>query len=180
MREAPLTDRQATDEALYGSCASRVRGLEVTAQAKDESRTRGGGGATMNSTSTELDFTRRRGMKVTMKVLVIGVLGLAGLLVPVGYVHALDNEASCAKGGWVLCKNGKCGTNYCTCGGKTLNPGEFCNKEREGKLRAFWCDGCSGNMVQSITRQPTLPQLRPSVPPRRVTPPAGGTLQKSP
>jgi hypothetical protein len=119
-------------------------------------------------------------MRGIVKGFVIGVLGLAGLLVPVGYVHALDNAESCAKGGWVLCKNGKCGTNYCTCGGKTLPPGELCTKVREGKPQQFMCDGCSGNMVQMITRQPTLPQLRPSVPPRRVTPPAGGTLQKSP
>ena len=47
MREAPLTDRQKTDEVLYGSCAPRVGGREVTAQSKEGSWTRRQGGAVM-------------------------------------------------------------------------------------------------------------------------------------
>jgi hypothetical protein len=119
-------------------------------------------------------------MRAIVKGFVIGVLGLAGLLVPVGNAQAVDNTASCAAGGWVLCKSGKCGTNYCTCGGKTLQPGDNCTKERDGKPQQFWCDGCSGNMVQGIKGQSPLPQLKQSVPLHPVTPPAGGTQQKAP
>jgi len=187
MREARLTDRQKHEKDPYGSYAPRVRGREVTAQSKDGSQTRRGGAA-MNSTATELEFTRRRAMRGIMKGFVIGVLGLAGLLVPVGYVHALDNTESCAKAGWVLCENGKCGTTHCVCNGKALAPGETCTKMIEEKHIFYYCDGCSGKMLDVRTPQPNLQlrtpqpnlQLTPAVPPSRVKPPAGGTLQKSP
>jgi hypothetical protein len=177
MREASLTDRQKTDEALYGSYDPRVGGREVAAQSKDGSHTRRGGAA-MNSTAAELDFTRRRAMRAIVKGFVIGVLGLAGLLVPVGYVHALDNAESCGKQGFILCRDGKCGSRKCTCNGKTLTPGDSCSKKVGTKTTFYYCDGCTGKMLQVITRQPTLPQLTPSVPPSQVKPPAGGTLQK--
>jgi len=45
MREAAMTNKQKTDETLYGSYAPRVRGCEVTTQSKDGSRTKGGGAA---------------------------------------------------------------------------------------------------------------------------------------
>jgi hypothetical protein len=80
MREAPLTDRQKTDMSFYGSCAPRVGGRGVTAQSKDGQRTRRGGGAAMNSTATELSFTRRRAMRAFVKVFVVWALGLAVLL----------------------------------------------------------------------------------------------------
>jgi len=186
MREALLTDRQKTDEALYGSYALRVRGREVTAQSKDGSRTTRGGGAAMNSTATELEFTRRSAMRAIVKGFVIGVLGLAGLLVPVGYVHALDNAESCGKQGVVLCKDGTCGSRKCSCGGKLLKPGEECSNTLAGKTYFYVCDGCSGKVIPMQLRTPktTRPglvpqgQLTPTTPTRRVTPPAGGTLQK--
>ncbi len=185
MREAPLTDRQRTDEALYGSYDPRVGGREVRAQSKDGSRTRGGGTA-MNSTATELEFTRRRAMRGIVKVFVIGILGLAGLLVPVGYVHALDNAESCGKQGFLLCNDQTCGSRKCSCGGKLLKPGEECSNTLAGKTYFYVCDGCSGKVIpmQLRTPQRTRPglvpqgELTPTVPPRRVTPPAGGTLQK--
>jgi hypothetical protein len=107
-------------------------------------------------------------MRGIVKVFVIGVLGLAWLLVPLGYVHALDNTASCAKEGYILCKDGACGRRTCTCEGKTLKPGDTCNTWVGGKLNITYCDGCSGKMLQVITRQP----------PRQVAPSTGGTLQK--
>lgn len=73
MREAPLTDRQKTDEALYGSYAPRVRGREVTAQSKDGSRTTRGGGAAMNS---------KNAFGSAMLVLVAALFGVVGLTVP--------------------------------------------------------------------------------------------------
>ncbi len=117
-------------------------------------------------------------MRGIVKVFVIGILGLAGLLVPVGYVHALDNADSCGKQGFILCKDGKCGSHKCSCDGKALTPGDTCNKLVGGKRYFYYCDGCSGKMIQLITRQPNLPQLTPSVPPSQVKPPAGGTLQR--
>jgi hypothetical protein len=107
-------------------------------------------------------------MRAIVKVFVSGILGLAWLLVPVGYVHALDNTASCAKEGFILCKDGACGRRNCACDGKTLKPGEDCKKWSGGKLYIYYCDGCSGKMLQVITRQP----------PRQVAPSPGGTLQK--
>ncbi len=79
--------------------------------------------------------------------------GLVGLLVPVGYVQAVPTETvqSCSAGGWLLCKSGKCGTNYCVCNGKTLAPGEDCRKKVGGKTFYFYCDGCSGKVVPLIT-----------------------------
>jgi len=135
----------------------------------------------MNSTAIELEFTRRRAMRGIVKGFVIGVLGLAGLLVPVGYVHALDNAESCGKQGFILCSDGKCGSRKCTCNNKVLTPGAHCTNTLGGKTYHYYCDGCSGKMIpmQLRTPQPNL-QLTPSVPPSRVTPPAGGTLQKSP
>jgi hypothetical protein len=89
MREAALTDRQKTEKGLYGSCAPRVRGREVTARSKDGSRTKQGGGAAMNSTATELEFTRRRAMRAIVKGLVVGTLGLAVLFGSAGVSLAL-------------------------------------------------------------------------------------------
>jgi len=125
-------------------------------------------------------------MRGIMKVFVIGTVGLVGLLVPIGYVHALDNTASCAKEGFILCKDGACGRRTCTCDGKTLKPGEDCAKTEGGKNVYYYCDGCSGKMTQVISRQPTRPglgvtpqgQLTPTTPTRPVKPPTGGTLQK--
>ncbi len=58
------------------------------------------------------------------------------------------------------------------CGDKTCD--YSCKKDKNGK--SFDCQG-----VAVIVRSPsTLPQLTPSVPKSRVTPPAGGALQKSP
>jgi hypothetical protein len=178
MREAPLTDSQKTDKDLDGSYPSRVGTREVTARLKDGSWTkRGRGGAAMNSTATELEFTRRRAMRGIVKGFVIGVLGLAGLLVPVGYVHAVPK--SCNGGRYIVCGDGTCGRRSCSCNGKTLTPGADCTKT-DGKI--YYCDGCSGKMkpIGLRTPQPILPQLQltPSVPPSQVKPPAGGTLQK--
>jgi len=125
-------------------------------------------------------------MRAIVKGIVIGTLGLAWLLVPVGYVHALDNAESCAKEGFILCKDGACGRRTCTCQGKTLKPGEDCKRWEGGKLKIDFCDGCSGKMTQVISRQPTRPglgvvpqgQLTPTTPPTQAKPPAGGTLQK--
>jgi hypothetical protein len=69
MRDAAMTDRQKTDEALYGSYAPRVRGREVTAQSKNKSRTRRKGGAAMNS---------KIAFRSAMLALVAVVLGVAG------------------------------------------------------------------------------------------------------
>ncbi len=109
-------------------------------------------------------------MKAIVKGVVIGVLGLAGLLVPVGYAHALDNTASCAKQGFILCNDGKCGSRKCYCNNKVLTPGESCTKTLGGKSYFYYCDGCTGKMISVI--KPTTPQ------PGLVKPPAGGTLQK--
>ena len=106
-------------------------------------------------------------MRAIVKVLVIGVLGLVGLLVPVGYVHALDNAESCGKQGYLLCSDGKCGSRSCYCNNKVLKPGDECIKTLGGKQYIYYCDGCTGKMIPLITRQPTP-----------VKPPAGGTLQK--
>ena len=76
MREAPLTDGQKTDRDLYVSYASRVGGRGVTAQSKDGSHTRRKGGAAMNSSATELEFTRRRAMRAIVKVFVGWTRGL--------------------------------------------------------------------------------------------------------
>ncbi len=108
-------------------------------------------------------------MRAIVKGVVIGVLGLAWLLVPVGYVHALDNTQSCAKQGFILCQDGKCGSRKCYCNNKVLSPGETCIKTLGGKTYFYFCDGCTAKMIQVITRQPS-----------QVKPPAGGTLQKSP
>jgi hypothetical protein len=186
MREVPLTDRQKTEKGLYGSYAPRVRGREVAAQSKDGSQTRRGGAA-MNSTATELEFTRRRAMRGIVKGFVIGILGLAGLLVPVGYVHALDSKESCGQQGFILCKDGACGSRKCWCNNKVLTPGETCSNTLAGKTYFYYCDGCSGKVISVIkpkTPQRTRPglvpqgQLTPTTPTRRVAPPAGGTLQK--
>ena len=178
MRKASLTDRQKTDEALYGSYAPRVSGREVTVGSKDGSQTRRGGAA-MNSTATELTFTRRRAMRTIVKGFVIGVLGLAGFLVPVGYVHALDNAESCGKQGFILCKDGACGSRKCWCEGKLLTPGETCSNTLAGKTYFYYCDGCSGKVISVIkpktpqrTRPGLVPQgeLTPTVPPGGVKP----------
>jgi hypothetical protein len=171
MREAPLTDSQKTDKDLDGSYPSRVGTREVTARLKDGSWTkRGRGGAAMNSTATELEFTRRRAMRGIVKGFVIGILGLAGLLVPVGYVHALDSKESCGQQGFILCKDGACGSRKCWCNNKVLTPGETCSNTLAGKTYFYMCDGCSGKVVTVI--KPTTPQRG------LVKPPAGGTLQK--
>lgn len=188
MREAPLTDRQKTEKGLYGSYALRVGGREVTAPSKDGSRTTRGGGAAMNSTATELTFTRRRAMRGIVKGFVIGTLGLAGLLVPVGYVHAVDNTQSCFKQGFILCGDGKCGSHKCYCDNKLLTPGETCIKMLGGKYYFFMCDGCSGKVIAVKTTQPTRPgltapgaatqgELAPTVPPSGPRAPVGGPVQ---
>lgn len=177
MREAPRIDRQKHEKDLYGSYAPRVSGREVTARSKYGSRTRRGGGAAMNSTVTELELTRRRAMRAIVKGVVIGVLGLAWLLVPVGYVHAVPK--SCNGGRYIVCSNGKCGRQTCTCNGKTLTPGSDC--KIGGKIH--YCDGCSGKMkpIELRTPQQIRPglvpqgQLTPTTPPTQVKPPAGGT-----
>jgi hypothetical protein len=107
-------------------------------------------------------------MRGIVKVFAIGAMGLVGLLVPVGYVHALDNTASCAKEGYILCKDGACGRRNCTCDGKTLKPGDHCSRTSGGKTTFYYCDGCSGKMLQVIKPQPR----------RQVAPAPGGTLQK--
>jgi len=44
-------------------------------------------------------------MRAIVKGFVIGTLGLAWLLVPVGYVYPVDNTTeSCSKQGFLLCK----------------------------------------------------------------------------
>jgi hypothetical protein len=121
--------------------------------------------------SNSLVFTRRRAMRGIVKVLVIGVLGLAGLLVPAGYVHALDNYESCRKQGYALCEDGKCGNRSCYCNNKVLKPGEDCTKTLGGKHYMFICNGCSGKMEPVALR---TPQQTPA------KPPAGGTLQRKP
>ena len=133
----------------------------------------------MNSTAIELEFTRRRAMRGIVKGFVIGILGLTGLLVPVEYVHALDNAESCGKQGFILCSDGKCGSQKCTCNNKVLSPGADCSNTLGGKTYRYYCDGCSGKVIPLPiqTPQPSLPQLTPSVPPSRVKPPAGGTVQ---
>jgi hypothetical protein len=110
-------------------------------------------------------------MRAIVKGVVIVVLGLAWLLVPVGYVHALDNYESCREQGYVLCEDGKCGSRTCTCDGKTLKPGDDCTKLVGGKRYLYLCDGCSGKMEPVALR---TPQRTPA------KPPAAGTLQKSP
>lgn len=179
MREAPRIDRQKHEKDLYGSYAPRVRGREVTAQSRDGSQTRRGGAA-MNSTATELTFTRRRAMRGIVKGVVIGILGLAWLLVPVGYAHAVPK--SCNGGRYIVCPNGRCGRSTCKCDGKVLTPGADCRIN--GKIH--YCDGCSGKMLPLELRTPQqirpglVPQgeLTPSVPPSQVKPPAGGTQQR--
>ncbi len=89
MRETPLTDREKTDKGLYGSYAPRVGGRGVTAQSKGGPRTRRGGGAAMNSTVTELEFTRRRAMRGIVKIFVIAVFAAAILAL----VTATPSEA---------------------------------------------------------------------------------------
>lgn len=127
-------------------------------------------------------------MRGIVKVFVIGILGLAGLLVPVGYVHAVDNAESCGKQGFILCKDGGCGSRKCSCQGKILTPGETCSNTLAGKTYFYMCDGCTGKLgpLQARTPQPTRPglgvvpqgELTPTAPTRQVTPPTGGTLQK--
>lgn len=178
MREASLTDRQKTDEDLYGSYAPRVGGREVTAQSKDGSHTRRGGAA-MNSTATELDFTRRRAMRGIVRAFVVGTLGLAWLLVPVGDVHAVPK---CDTKRYIVCPGGKCGNRTCSCDGKTLQPGADCLIDK----KIHYCDGCSGKMkpigisTPKRIRPGLVPQgeLTPSVPPSQVKPPPGSPLQK--
>jgi hypothetical protein len=102
MREAPLTDREKTDKGLYDFHDPRVRGREVTAQWKDQSRRRRGGGAAMNSTATELEFTRRRGMRAIVKVFVVWTLGLAVLVGSPAVSLALPKL--------------RVGKTYCVCG----------------------------------------------------------------
>ena len=110
-------------------------------------------------------------MRAIVKGFVIGTLGLAWLLVPVGYVYPVDNTtASCAKEGYVLCKDGNCGNRKCYCNNKVLTPGDTCTKTVGGKSYFFMCDGCSGKVISVI--KPPTPQ------PGLVKPPAGGTLQK--
>jgi hypothetical protein len=103
-----------------------------------------------------------------VKGLVIGTLGLAWLLVPVGYVNALDNTASCAKQGYILCSDGKCGSRSCYCNNKTLKPGDTCTKTLGGKTYIYYCDGCTAKMIQVIKPQPR----------QKLAPAPGGTLQK--
>jgi len=110
-------------------------------------------------------------MRAIVKGVVIGILGLAWLLVPVGYVHAVPKK-SCDTQRYIVCSDGTCGTRNCTCSGKTLTPGDICSKKVGTKTTFSYCDGCTGKMTQVITPQPTLPQLTPK--------PPAGTLQKSP
>ena len=109
-------------------------------------------------------------MRAIVKGFVIGTLGLAWLLVPVGYVHAKPTKESCAKEGFILCKDGACGSRKCWCNNKVLTPGDQCTNTLAGKVYIYMCDGCSGKLITVI--KPTTPQ------PGLVKPPAGGTLQK--
>ena len=120
MREMPLTDRQTTDKSLYESYAPRVRGREVTAQSKHGSRTQRKGGAAMNSTATELTFTRRRrAMRGIVKVFIVGTLGLAVLFGSPGISLAMlkpppFDPSSCKQispDRWECL----CGKKVCTC-----------------------------------------------------------------
>ena len=106
-------------------------------------------------------------MRAIVQGFVLGTVGLVWLLVPVGSVLALDNEVSCGIQGLMPCKDGTCASRNCTCGIKVLTPGEECYKQVGGKRYWFYCDGCSGKMIQVITGQPS-----------RVQPPAGGTRQR--
>jgi len=121
-------------------------------------------------------------MRAIVKGFVIGTLGLAWLLVPVGYVHAapIDPTKSCDTQRYIVCGDGSCGSRKCYCNNKVLTPGDACTKKVGGKTYIFYCDGCSGKVVSLITRQPTPLQLSPTTPPTQAKPPAGGTLQKSP
>ncbi len=121
MRKAPLTDSQKTDKGLYGPYVPRVRGRGVTAQSKDGSRTRRGrGGAAMNPTATELEFTWRRAMRAIVKVFAAALLFLGvfvshsvpALAFPIGghpdkcKGGVPDGAFSCINnGGEVLCTN---------------------------------------------------------------------------
>jgi len=178
MREAQLTDRQKIEKGLYGSCASRVRGLEVTAQAKDESRTRGGG-ATMNSTATELTFTRRRAMRTIVKGFVIAVFAAAVLAL----VTATPSEAAkrqviepidecTGKSSDKGCEGAIC---YC-CISKGAGRGCWiCNDKFS---ECTWDPAYLKS--RGVTRPGTggvLQQLE-KVPQGGVKPPGGGTLQK--
>jgi hypothetical protein len=69
MRKTPLTDREKTDKSFYRSCAPCVGGRGVTAQSKDGSRTKRGGGAAMNS---------KIALGSAMLVLVAVLFGVAG------------------------------------------------------------------------------------------------------
>jgi len=157
MGEAAMTDREKTDKSFYGSYASRVRGREVTAQSNDGSQTRRKGGAAMKSTATELEFTRRRAMKATVKVFVIGALGLAVL-----FGSSAVSLAAPLKPGFDPardCTQITVDTWRCVVDGKvvTCNPGN-----PKGP--------CYGLKPQGGTSGPKLPVT--------TQPPAGGAIQR--
>ena len=114
-------------------------------------------------------------MREIVKVFVIGILGLAGLLVPVGYVQALDNSESCAKQGFILCKDLNCGSHKCVCEAKAISPGEDCIKHLGGKVFFFQCDGCTGALVAINEIRPgAAPQPGAVLQPGTAPTPSGG------
>jgi hypothetical protein len=178
MREAQLTDRQKIEKGLYGSCASRVSGQGVAAQWKDGSQTRRGGGTALNSTATELTFTRRRAMRAIVKGFVIAVFAAASLALvtaapsearPRPTIFSIDDctgQAGSGKG----CEGAIC---YCC-----YDDGCYiCNRQWSD---CTWDPKYPGLKSRGVTRPGTGGVLQPltTVPPRQVTPPAGGTLQK--
>jgi hypothetical protein len=152
MREASLTDRQKTDEALYGSYDPRVGGREVRAQSKDGSHTRRGGAA-MNSTATELEVTRRRAVRAIVKGFVVGTLGLAVLVGSPAVSLALKPTDPV-----VNCQRQTVDTFLCVIGGKEY----ICPSPQTTPK------GCKA----AITQTPGGTRV-----PKGVTPPVG-TLQK--
>ena len=126
----------------------------------------------MNSTATKLEFTRRRAMRGIVKVFVVGTLGLAGLLVPAGYVHSAQKETlkSCLDKGYAFCEGGTCASGKC--GGQS--PGTtIC-----GKYNCYMCDGCTSTwIVIRGSSEPTQPWRGGVVAPRPggvYEPPASG------
>ncbi len=119
-------------------------------------------------------------MRTIMKVFVVGTLGLAGLLVPAGYVHPRQTQASCNANGFILCSNGECGEMTCIWEGKTMQPGETA----VGYGMGWYCDGCSG--IMRVVGRP-LPPTQPGqegivapAPEQQVEPPASGPRRRRP
>jgi hypothetical protein len=94
------------------------------------------------------------------------LMGLAGLLIPVGDVYPRETNQSCNAKGYVLCSGGQCGSVSC---GGTSKPGDsFCSQGTAHPTQCYMCDGCTGQWKPVGSSEPGQGRM---VPPGTMLPP---------